>query len=34
LRGELVLIASFALRGTGDWEALPRLDEVTEELGV
>ena len=28
------VIAAFALRGTGDWETLPRLDEVAEELGV
>ncbi len=27
-------IAVHALRGTGDWETLPRLDEVAEELGV
>jgi 2-dehydro-3-deoxygluconokinase len=25
-------IAAYALRGTGDWETLPRLDEVAEAL--
>jgi 2-dehydro-3-deoxygluconokinase len=28
------VIAAYALRGTGDWETLPRLDEVAQELGV
>lgn len=28
------LIASAALGGTGDWETLPRLDEVAEPLGL
>jgi 2-dehydro-3-deoxygluconokinase len=26
------VVAAFALRGTGDWETLPRLDEVRELL--